>query len=442
LRLVNSTVSSNAVEGSSSNGGGIYVAEDGTDTTQVDIFRSTIAFNAAPGAQGDGLQRDGADHIEISGGLFTGNSPASVCGGTGALISLGGNVDVGTSCGLDPSADPTDSEGVNPNVEGLSPNGGPTWTHALPEGSVAVDRTDECLDPDGLAPVTHDQRGARRDGSCDAGAYEYAECDGQRANVIGTEGPDRLLGANGDDSILAYDGDDEIDGGAGADRICAGGDADRVTGSAGVDRLFGGDGDDVLLSRDGVAETVDCGPGADIAERDAADSEIACDQVFDAPPVLSFTGEPSIPEGDSGTTQATFGISLDRVPNERVQAEVVTSDSTALAGDDYAPAGDTLVWEPGAPASRQFGVGVIGDAAIEPDETFAAQLSSADGATIADSEGIGTILDDDTPAPVITPPGQPRPPIVRAKKKCKKPKKKTKAAKKKFKKCKKRLRRG
>ena len=40
---------------------------------------------------------------------------------------------------------------------------------------------------------------------------------------------------------------------------------------------------------------------------------------------------------------------------------------------------------------------MIGDTAQEPDETFAVNLSAAANATIFKAQGVGTILDDDTP---------------------------------------------
>ena len=57
----------------------------------------------------------------------------------------------------------------------LQDNGGPTMTHALGPGSVAIDHIPavDCVDADG-APLTTDQRGVTRPqgDACDVGAVE------------------------------------------------------------------------------------------------------------------------------------------------------------------------------------------------------------------------------------------------------------------------------
>ena len=55
-----------------------------------------------------------------------------------------------------------------------------------------------------------------------------------------------------------------------------------------------------------------------------------------------------------------------------------------------------LSFAPGA-LTRTVGVNVLGDPAVEPDETFALNLSGAVGANLADGQAVGTISDDDAP---------------------------------------------
>jgi hypothetical protein len=65
----------------------------------------------------------------------------------------------------------TNSAPVDPGLDALGDNGGPTQTHALLNGSPAVD-TGECLDSRN-DPILYDQRGFdRNDGSCDMGSFE------------------------------------------------------------------------------------------------------------------------------------------------------------------------------------------------------------------------------------------------------------------------------
>ena len=55
----------------------------------------------------------------------------------------------------------------------------------------------------------------------------------------------------------------------------------------------------------------------------------------------------------------------------------------------------TLTFNPGE-TSKPITVAVKGDTLDENDETFFVQLSNPNGATLADAQGLGTILDDDT----------------------------------------------
>jgi hypothetical protein len=110
-------------------------------------------------------------------------------------------------------------------------------------------------------------------------------------NFVGTDGPnvvqlrseaaDTVQGLGGDDTIDGANGNDILDGGAGNDTIFGGGNDDTITGGPGVDSMNGeGSGSGLYISvagndridaRDGVAEQLNCGPGADIAIVDAID---------------------------------------------------------------------------------------------------------------------------------------------------------------------------
>jgi hypothetical protein len=54
----------------------------------------------------------------------------------------------------------------------------------------------------------------------------------------------------------------------------------RRRGGTGTDRLFGGPGRDDLEAADGQRDTVDCGPGPDVARVDGFDRVSGCERVI------------------------------------------------------------------------------------------------------------------------------------------------------------------
>jgi Ca2+-binding RTX toxin-like protein len=111
-------------------------------------------------------------------------------------------------------------------------------------------------------------------------------------------GNDRLFGGKGDDFMRAGPGDDLVDGGGGKDKLygekgndaLAGGTGDDLlVGEEGNDTMSGGAGDDELLAaynfkdsdpRSGVdigTDSLDCGPGTDLAQMNAWDPTVDCE---------------------------------------------------------------------------------------------------------------------------------------------------------------------
>lgn len=129
----------------------------------------------------------------------------------------------------------------------------------------------------------------------------------ERAQVVGTEGPDMLLGGPGNevicglggaDRITAGDGRDFVVGGAGRDRMTGGGDRDRMFGIAGSDRISGGGGDDGLHGSKG--DDVLLGNGGDDNLEGGSDDD-----------VLSGGAGRDVCDGDKGKDRA--GRSCERV---------------------------------------------------------------------------------------------------------------------------------
>ena len=99
-------------------------------------------------------------------------------------------------------------------------------------------------------------------------------------------------------------------------------------------------------------------------------------------------------ESGAGTTAFKFTVSLDKAASTAVTVDFATTDGSALAGSDFAAASGKAIFAPGE-TSKTIVVNVTGDATIEPNETFAVNLSNAVDASIGDGQAIGTILNDD-----------------------------------------------
>jgi hypothetical protein len=102
----------------------------------------------------------------------------------------------------------------------------------------------------------------------------------------------------------------------------------------------------------------------------------------------------TVTEGNTGIASATFTVTLSAASSQTVTVVYATGDGTATAGSDYQAAGGTLTFAPGE-TTKTFGVLVNGDRLAEPNETFVVNLSSPTNATITDSQGVGTIVDNE-----------------------------------------------
>ncbi len=109
---------------------------------------------------------------------------------------------------------------------------------------------------------------------------------------------------------------------------------------------------------------------------------------------LSITNV-TISEGDSGLKNAVFTVTLSAISAQTATVYYATSDNTALAGSDYLTAGGTLTFSPGI-TQQMLTVPVINDLTVEGNESFFVNLSTPGNATIADGQGVGTIIDDDS----------------------------------------------
>jgi hypothetical protein len=99
-------------------------------------------------------------------------------------------------------------------------------------------------------------------------------------------------------------------------------------------------------------------------------------------------------EGDRGTTDAVFTVSLDTPSPDTVTVSYTTASGSGVAGEDYAVTGGTLSIPPGR-TTGQIVVKITGDRVVEPDEAFTVNLSQPFRALLADDQGAGVIANDD-----------------------------------------------
>jgi hypothetical protein len=117
-------------------------------------------------------------------------------------------------------------------------------------------------------------------------------------------------------------------------------------------------------------------------------------------PSLSIN-DVSVTEGNSGTVNATFTVSLSPASSQNVTVNYATAGGSATSGVDFNATSGTLTFAAGA-TSQPIIVPVIGDTVAEPNETFVVTLSNATNATISRAQGVGTIIDDDTSVPALS----------------------------------------
>ena len=112
-------------------------------------------------------------------------------------------------------------------------------------------------------------------------------------------------------------------------------------------------------------------------------------------PTLSI-GSVTVNEGDAGTVNATFNVSLSAASTKTVVVSFYTAGRDALKDVDYQTRLGALTFAPGVTA-QTITVPVIGDALDEFDEQFDVRLVYPANAVVGSGTGQGTIIDDDLP---------------------------------------------
>ena len=107
----------------------------------------------------------------------------------------------------------------------------------------------------------------------------------------------------------------------------------------------------------------------------------------------------SASEGDMGSTNMTFTVTLAKAVTEAVTVNYATSDGTATAGQDYTAVSNGSVTIAAGNTTAEFTVSVTGDETDELNETFKVTISLPSDTTAA----AGAILDDDPAVVTIAP---------------------------------------
>ncbi len=124
--------------------------------------------------------------------------------------------------------------------------------------------------------------------------------------------------------------------------------------------------------------------------------------VSSAPPPTVSIGDATVVEGDSGTKNATFTVSLSQPRSVAVSVKYATANGTAVAPTDYTAKAATALSFSAGQTSKAVTIPVRGDVVGESDETFSVVLSAAQNITIGDGVGAGTITDNDPATPHVS----------------------------------------
>ena len=115
-------------------------------------------------------------------------------------------------------------------------------------------------------------------------------------------------------------------------------------------------------------------------------------------------GDGSITEGDSGSNDAVFRVSISAAASDEVTFEYATADGSATAGADYTAASGAMTIPAGS-TSATITVSILGDTDVENLETFSVLLSNPSGnARLGDATAVMEIVDNDDESQPAPPP--------------------------------------
>jgi LPXTG-site transpeptidase (sortase) family protein len=350
------TITNSSLTGNTANdGGGLFNDAFGTMT----IRESTLTGNAATGSYGGGGGINNSGDLSVDDSSITGNSAYS----GGGIMNVGGSLTIRNST----LSGNTSSLGGgiynytgatltvrNATISGNTASmGSGIYNHSmlnLHNTILANSPTGgDCHTEGGTVTADHNLITTTAN-AC--GLY-----NGVSGNIIGQDPLLGTLGAYGGStqSIALLPGSPALDAGS----ICEAAD------QRGISRPQG--------------------PACDIGAYEATGT-----------PALSIN-DVTAGEGDSGTKIFNFTVSLSSAaPAGGVTFDIATADGTATAPGDFTARSLTSQSIAAGSSTYTFDVQVNGDEVAEGDETYLVNITNITNATAVDTQGTGTITNDDT----------------------------------------------
>ncbi|WP_017294473.1 Calx-beta domain-containing protein [Geminocystis herdmanii] len=239
------------------------------------------------------------------------------------------------------------------------------------------------------------------------------QLQGNQFNFNNVTNNSLITGSNASDDLFGGLGNDTLQGRSGNDRLFGERGNDSLEGSVGNDTLYGGLGDDIAIftgtrsqyswtNNQGVftiTDSVNNRDGVDvlygIQKLKFSDQTVTIAPV-EINPTLSINNV-SVIEGNNGTKTLVFTVTRSGTPYNNISVNYTTANGTATAGSDYIAKTGILTFGINE-TTKTISVIVNGDNTVELNENFFVNLSNATNATISDSQGIGTITNDDFPS--------------------------------------------
>ena len=100
-------------------------------------------------------------------------------------------------------------------------------------------------------------------------------------------------------------------------------------------------------------------------------------------------------EGNTGTTQFSFTVSLDKISTKTVSVNYATAEGSAKVNTDFTQSAQTISFQPNE-TQKLITINVITDDIKEGNDDFTIALSGAVNAVIAKTTGTGVIENDDS----------------------------------------------